>query len=193
MSSVAAARRRDTLVILVAGAALIALLAVVSGLDAPRPSRASEVRGPVSHVYDGDTIEVAGVRESIRLIGVDALDAHNETKADRQAGRYGLSPKQVRRWADEATTFLRGRLAGRRVVLRRGPEELDEYGRRLYYVHEATADDQAGADVNLRLLQKGLAVAYHGFPHPRLERYLQAEQRAWTERRGLWADATRGP
>lgn len=193
MSSVAAARRGDTLVILIAGAVLIGLFTVVSGLDAPRPSPASEVRGPVSHVYDGDTIEVAGVRKRIRLIGVDALDAHNETKAGRQAGRYDLSRAQVRRWAEEATAFLRGRLEGRRVVLRRGPEELDEYERRLFYVHEATADDQAGVDVNLRLLQRGLAVAYHGFSHPRLERYLQAEHRAWTERRGLWADAGRGP
>jgi endonuclease YncB( thermonuclease family) len=187
------AGRRDLAVTIAAGLLVAALLFALPHLRTCGRSPASVRRRRVTHVYDGDTVQVAGIAERVRFVGVDALDGHNKDKARRQAERYGLSAAQVQYWAREATEFLQERLEGREVVLRRGAEDIDGYGRRLFYVHEATQDGEAGADVNLQLLERGLAVAYHGFPHPRLERYLQAEQRAWEQRRGLWADARRGP
>jgi micrococcal nuclease len=149
------------------------------------------VKGGVTHVYDGDTVEVMGTGR-VRLIGIDSMDGHNLERAFSQARRFGMSVEDVKRWADRATDFARDKLKGRRVTLYFGPERSDGFGRTLAYVHlhgEAAQEE----DFNLTMLREGLAVAYRGFPHPRLDEYLKAEKEAQAARAGIWKNATLRP
>ncbi|KPK63057.1 MAG: hypothetical protein AMK73_05425 [Planctomycetes bacterium SM23_32] len=179
---------------LLAGVLVLLALAVLRQTPTGRQGAASGTAvGTVTFVYDGDTVEVAGVGK-VRLIGVDALDAYNEERTLSQAGRYGLSVEQVRRWAGRAAEFARASLLGRGVRLWFGDELYDAYGRTLAYVHVGGSADEGGAggpggDFNLVLLERGLAAAYRAFPHPRLEAYLRAEREAQAAGRGMWGDA----
>jgi len=155
------------------------------------PAASASIQAGVSYVYDGDTIEATGVGK-VRLIGIDAMDDYNMERALSQSRRFGMSIEQVRVWAARATEFARERLKGRRVTLRYGPERTDGYGRTLAYVQVPGAAGEE-EDFNLQMLRTGMAVAYHAFPHPRLEAYLKAEKAAQAERTGLWNDATIQP
>jgi len=149
------------------------------------------VKAGVTHVYDGDTIEVMGVGK-VRLIGIDAMDGYNLERALSQARRFGMSVEQVKKWADRATDFARDKLKGRRVGLYFGPERTDGFGRTLAYVHLRGEDGQE-EDFDLMMLREGLAAAYHDFPHPRLDEYLKAEKEAQAGRAGMWKDASLRP
>ena len=76
-------------------AALIGLLAHSSS-QAPPAERGDE--GTVTYVYDGDTIEVAGVGK-VRLLGIDAMDDYNQDRTAEQARRYGMPAATVKHWA----------------------------------------------------------------------------------------------
>ncbi|MCK4374163.1 MAG: thermonuclease family protein [Candidatus Brocadiae bacterium] len=184
---------------LLVGLFLAGLLTVVRRAETRRPGaspsdrgpfspRPSAVAGAVTHVYDGDTIEVSGVGK-VRLIGIDAMDGHNADRMSSQSQLYGLSSGEVRRWAKRAADFARHELKGRRVVLHHGREGFDAYGRTLAYVHLPTGGTGGGDDFNLRMLKAGLAAAYRRAEHPRREDYLRAEQAAQDERVGMWTDA----
>ena len=192
------ANRRLVIALLV-GLFLAGLLTVVRRAETRRPGaspsdrgpfspRPSAVAGAVTHVYDGDTIEVSGVGK-VRLIGIDAMDGHNADRMSSQSQLYGLSSGEVRHWGERAAEFARQELKGRRVVLHHGREGFDAYGRTLAYVHLPTGGTGGGDDFNLRMLKAGLAAAYRRAEHPRREDYLRAEQAAQDERVGMWTDA----
>jgi micrococcal nuclease len=185
-----------------AAAAAILALAVaalaVRGLISPTvrpappetapPEATGERLGRVSYVYDGDTVEVAGLRK-VRLIGIDAMDAYDAVKAKQQAQDYGMSPDRVRHWAQEATRFARARLQGRTLVIVSGGRAVDDYGRTLAYLETRQRETADREDFGLLMLQSGLAVAYRRFDHPRREAYLTAERQAQAQRLGLWQEA----
>lgn len=184
---------------LLVGLFLAGLLTVVRRAEMRRPGaspsdrgpfspRPSAVAGAVTHVYDGDTIEVSGVGK-VRMIGIDAMDGDNAERMLSQSQLYGLSSGEVRHWAERAADFARRELRGRRVVLHHGREGFDDYGRTLAYVHLPTGGTAGGDDFNLRMLKAGLAAAYRRAEHPRREDYLRAEQAAQDERVGMWRDA----
>ncbi|NCV47777.1 MAG: nuclease, partial [Actinobacteria bacterium] len=78
----------------------------------------------VIDTIDGDTLraDIAGVRETIRLIGVDTPETKHPTK---RAQCYG----------PEATQFLAALLPpGTRVRIERDAEARDPYGRLLLYL-----------------------------------------------------------
>ncbi len=116
-------------------------------------------RGVVTHVVDGDTIDVAGVGR-IRYRGIDTPER----------GACGFDA------AAEALTRL---VLGRQVdLIDPGTgDSADRYGRLLRYV------DVDGVDSGLALIKKGLAIARYdsrdGYGwHPREEVYIRADQRA---------------
>ncbi|MDT8436247.1 MAG: thermonuclease family protein, partial [Gemmatimonadota bacterium] len=82
-----------------------------------------ELSGPVTRVFDGDTIDVelAGGRERVRYIGIDTPEMDDERPA-------------VRARAREAAAANRRLVAGRTVRLELDVEERDRYGRLLAYV-----------------------------------------------------------
>ncbi len=109
---------------------------------APSPLTPRGVKATVTHVRDGDTIEVriAGTEEVVRLIGVDTPET---VKPDSPVECFG----------PEASLRTKALLPPGTAVLLLGDEERrDVYGRLLAYVFRA--DD--GTFVNLTLVQEGM-------------------------------------
>jgi micrococcal nuclease len=130
------------------------------------------VAAEVQRVTDGDTFvaTVAGRRERVRVIGVDAPET---VAPDRPVEPYGR----------QASSFAKRHLSGARVRLAGDAEPRDRYGRLLAYVWLAD-----GTFWNALLVAEGYAqqltippnVTYAG-----LFRRLVAEARR--QDRGLWA------
>lgn len=125
----------------------------------------------VKHVHDGDTVKLADGR-SIRLIGINAPEV----------ARYGQADEA---FALPARDLLRELLSehNNQVKLIHGREKKDHYKRSL--AHLFLPD---GTNVQAQLLASGLVNAITippntGFSHC----YLQAEQRAFCDRKGLWS------
>ena len=127
----------------------------------------------VAEVFDGDTISVnmAGVVEKVRLIGVDTP----ETKDPR---------KLVQCYGPEASAFSHTQLEHAKVKLQTDPlsTNRDRYNRLLRYVYL-----QDGRSYNLLLLQNGFARAYTGFPFTKSGQYTIAANSAASAKTGLWA------
>jgi micrococcal nuclease len=131
-------------------AAVLVVVAVSRGCRGNRDS--SDPSGPVSvrvtHVVDGDTIDVAmpdGEEETVRYIGIDTPET---VKPDTPVQCGG--PK--------AHTVNERMVGGRRVILRFDAEKRDVYGRLLAYVYLPAA--RAGGRalfVNAELVRRGLA------------------------------------
>jgi endonuclease YncB( thermonuclease family) len=128
----------------------------------------------VIRVISGDTIIVDG-GQAVKLIGVVAASGDDEhAKAAQQA----------------VTTLL----LGQEVDLLNDNRNLatghkDPYGRRLAYVYRAK--DQLF--VNLTLLQQGLVFYSSKYTQRSASQFLVDQQRARTERRGLWVKYTTSP
>lgn len=121
-------------------------------------------RSSVVDVIDGDTIEVelAGGRETVRIIGVNA-------------------PERGECLADEATRRLRELVAGADVELVADQSDRDQYGRLLRYV------ESGGTDVGAELVRAGLALAREYPPDTaRSHDYEAAQQTAEDAGAGMW-------
>ncbi len=111
--------------------------------------------GVVTHVVDGDTIDVAGAGR-VRVIGIDT--------PERGACGY-----------DSATYAMSDLVLGREVALVAGAaDDADRYGRLLRYV------DVGGSDAGLSLIEDGWAIARYdsrdGYGrHPREDAYVAAD------------------
>lgn len=119
-----------------------------------------ETQPEVTHVIDGDTIEVKqdGV-ELVRLAGIDA-------------------PESDECYGKEARNFLARHLDSR-VTLKQADTDRGVYGRLIRYVH--SSDTDMGAE----MVEHGYARA-SDFPHPREEEYDRLEEQAKNNNKGLW-------
>jgi micrococcal nuclease len=129
----------------------------------------------VTRVIDGDTIEIEmnGVRQSVRLIGIDTPETVDPR---RKVGCFGK----------EASNETKRILNGRSVVVEKDVSETDKYGRRLFYVY-LPLDDGSVLFVNDYLVRAGYARVLTYPPDVRFnERFLQAEQEARAKNAGLW-------
>ena len=158
----------------------IFLLLTILFCSATLSVAAAEVRGRVSWVYDGDTLMVDGVGK-VRLIGIDTPEAESSSR-DETYRRDGISPRQLRRGAKEATNFLLRAAKGKSVTLSFDRDKVDRYGRTLAYV---TLDD--GRMLNRELLKAGLALVYRRFEFALKDDFLRIEATAREAGRGLWA------
>src|SRR5438094_8850230 len=104
--------------------ALVAAVAAASlggwRLGTARPTAGAVV---VTHVIDGDTVDIAGGgrHQRVRLLGVDTPETVDPR---RPVGCFG----------PQAAAFTRARLQGRRVRLEFDRQVRDKYGRLLAYV-----------------------------------------------------------
>lgn len=167
----------------VAGVGLAVLLA---GCAALGPTGASTDDATVTRVVDGDTVEVRlgdGSTETVRLLGVDAPEtgfepdpAEYEGVPNTTAGRRCL-----RAAAENATAFLRDRVAGERVRLETDPtaDRRGDFGRLLAYVHRGEGT------LNHALVAGGHARVYRTAFAER-ERLEEAAASARAGDRGLW-------
>jgi len=112
----------------------------------------------VQRVIDGDTLAVEGVG-TIRLIGVDAPEANQES-----------------------TAFLRTMTSGKVVRLEYDRDRTDRYGRTLAYLYVPD-----GRFVNAEIVKQGYAAAYTAFPFRFMEEFRAFEREARAAKRGLWA------
>ncbi|MFZ9765504.1 MAG: thermonuclease family protein [Ilumatobacteraceae bacterium] len=154
----------------------IAVLALALGsaaCDSPPP--APPTHAVVIDTIDGDTLraDIAGVRETIRLIGVDTPETKHPTK---RAQCYG----------PEATQFLAALLPpGTRVRIERDAEARDPYGRLLLYLFIARGNGEFL--VSHALIAAGMARPLVIEPNVRYQTELVAAAfAAQRDARGLW-------
>jgi len=157
-----------------------------------RPQVAGAVQAFVVRVVDGDTLEVSidsGGVEKVRLIGIDTPEKHQSSKLDRDVERTGQDKATIQALGELASQYTAKQLQGKRVVLEfKTDEKRDRYGRLLAYVRLAD-----GTDFNEKIIRDGYANAYNKYPHPRMERYSEAEKDARGNRRGLWSNQAIAP
>ena len=168
--------------------ALIALIALAAACtDTPGraagtratsdPATALSPNATVVYVTDGDTIgvEVDGVEERVRLIGIDTPETK---KPDTPVQCFG----------PEATAFTESLLpVGTPVYLERDVEARDPYGRLLAYVY--LAGD--GTFVNLQIVAEGYAQPLTIAPNvAHSTEFVAAARAAEAANLGLWARCT---
>lgn len=127
----------------------------------------------VNKVDDGDTITVDmdGVAEKIRMIGVDTPETQHPS---RPVECYGLA----------ASSYTKKLIGANSVRLEADPTNMnrDRYDRLLRYVYLPD-----GTLVNAKIIQDGYGFAYTHFPFEKLEQFRGYEQAARDKNLGLWA------
>lgn len=131
----------------------------------------------VVKVVDGDTIEVelGGVREKIRIIGLDTP----ETVDPR---------KEVQCFGKEASNFAKENLAGKTVYLEsdRTQANRDKYKRLLRFLFL----NEGSLDFGKLMILEGFGHEYtYDIPYKYQKEYRQAQVEAQTAKKGLWADS----
>ncbi|MBI3314648.1 MAG: thermonuclease family protein [Candidatus Omnitrophica bacterium] len=140
-------------------------------------------RHRVTYVYDGDTIKLDN-GERVRLVGIDAPEAHDNDKLLRDVRRRHSDGRTQLAMGREAATFARSLLAGQQVRLEFDVEERDKYGRLLAYLYLPD-----GTFVNEKIIRQGYAYPLTIPPNVRHAR----EFKRWFEearkaKRGLWSN-----
>lgn len=127
----------------------------------------------LSRVVDGDTVLVqtdAGGSVAVRILGIKSFDPSGDKDPSARAGQA-------------AVAALRKMLEDKPIRVLLNAEPKDKHGRTIATLF---VDDK---DVGLTLLKQGLVMAYPVFPFPALTIYLEEQEAARADRRGLWADA----
>lgn len=141
----------------------LALAAVSQWLPPEMPAPGAPLIGR-ARVIDGDTLDIDGTR--IRLFGIDAPEKAQKCR-DRNARPYGCGI-----WSMNA---LQGRIDGQTLVCER--RDTDGYGRTVAVCR------QGDTDINRWMVETGWAIAYRQYSNA----YVEAEESARQETRGLWA------
>lgn len=126
----------------------------------------------VTKFDDGDTIgvDMEGKTETIRFIGVDTPETHDPRKP-------------VQCYGKDAASFTKQTIGNQRVRLEADPESdnRDRYDRLLRFVYLPS-----GQLLNYELVKEGYGFAITGFPHTKMETFVNAETEAKNNSRGLW-------
>ncbi|MCB9823234.1 thermonuclease family protein [Candidatus Nomurabacteria bacterium] len=126
----------------------------------------------VTKFDDGDTIgvDMEGKTETIRFIGVDTPETHDPRKSVQCFGK-------------DAAAFTKAAIGSQKVRLEADPESdnRDRYSRLLRFVYLPN-----GELVNYELVKEGYGFAITGFPHTKMETFVNAETEAKNNGRGLW-------
>lgn len=159
---------------------VVGLLIVLAGYFAEqKPDLATRVLGNntpgyyrVADFSDGDTITVNmnGKNERVRFIGVDTPETHDPRKAVQCFGQVAanftkqlIGTQKVRLEADELSS------------------NRDRYDRILRYVY--LPDNRL---VNAEIIKQGYGFAYTSFPFTKSEEFVNYEDEARDNNRGLW-------
>ncbi len=139
------------------------------------PEKNSGELFPVVKVVDGDTITVmiGGVKETVRLIGIDTPEVRDPREA-------------VECFGAEASEKAKELLGGKSVRLESDPSQgdRDRYGRLLRFVFLPD-----GTNAGLFLIQNGYGHEYtYNLPYIYKDQFEEAEREAREKKLGLWAD-----
>lgn len=134
------------------------------------------IEGTVTKVTDGDTIQVTdtrGTKLKVRLYGIDAPETDKGNK------RTGKISKHGQPYGDNAQQALEEMVAKKYVRLE--VMAIDQYKRTVAIVW---IEDKI---VNKEMVKFGWAWAYRQYlASPYASEYIQLEEQARKERRGLW-------
>jgi micrococcal nuclease len=152
----------------------VMLATTVAGVpQIPRVAGPCGVTTLVTRVFDGDTLETAGVGR-VRLLGIDAPEL---------GGRF----ERPAPFAIEARDRLQALVLRRWIRLECDDTRRDTYGRRLAYVFGG------GELINVQLVREGLARVSARTRLQHWDALWNAEQDAQARRRGMWGDRPRVP
>jgi micrococcal nuclease len=133
----------------------------------------------INHFVDGDTIAVNmnGVKETVRFIGVDTPETH---KPNTPVQCYGPA----------AAAYTKATIGNGSVRLASDPlnTDRDRYGRLLRYVYL-----QDGRLLNKLLIQNGYGFYYPYFPFSKKEEFAAVEKTAMAAHKGLWGNCSPTP
>lgn len=159
------------------------------------PAYTGEVRAQygatVVRVVDGDTVvlvfqspppQLGEPDYRVRLVGVDTMESSPNAKLERDARRYGIPEAALLHWGMEAKRWMTIINDRQVIVTMPGRDREDRYKRPLVRIYVA------GEDLNKRLVLEGLAVVTRAFEFEDKDSYLAAEDWAFAQRRGIWAD-----
>lgn len=122
---------------------------------------------------DGDTIvvDMGGVQETIRLVGVDTPETHHPDKP-------------VQCFGQAASDFTAQLLSGKTVRLESDKQSTnrDRYDRLLRYVYT-----ESGELLNKKLITEGYGFAYTSFPFDKSAEFRETENQAKQSGAGLWS------
>jgi micrococcal nuclease len=153
------------------------LITAAGQLGCTGPAAATDGLAVVTHVVDGDTIDVSigGRDERVRLIGIDTPETK---KPDSPIECFG----------PEASAFTAELLpVGTELRVARDIVGRDDYGRLLAYVHRL--DD--GLFVNLEIVERGYAQPLTIEPNSTFAvAFAEAASEAERADRGMWAACT---
>ena len=124
----------------------------------------------LNRVIDGDTI-VVGKNQKVRLIGIDTPEV---------AGPY----TQPEPYGKEASQQAKDWLAGESEVCLVDDsigDRFDKYDRLLAYVYR-----KDGFHINAEMVRAGMAKVYRKFPFEQKEAFLDLEEAARLEWKGVW-------
>ena len=151
--------------------------------------------GEVAKVVDGDTVIVKADRKgyTVRLIGVDAPEAHPSAKLDNNASLTKRDRETILALGKKSAEFAKRLCEGRacRLEYDKANEDKghrDAHGRLLVYLW---VRDKQGKPllVNAHVIAKGYARAHTGFAFDQdhKDQFVRLQQEARVARRGLWA------
>jgi endonuclease YncB( thermonuclease family) len=129
----------------------------------------------VTRVYDGDTIKAQGhdIEIKVRLVGIDAPET---SRKKRETGQP---------YSQQSKKHLAGLILNKTVDIK--GYGLDGYSRILGVIY------LDGKNINLEMIQEGLAEGYRGRPphgfDPAL--YRNAEREARAAKRGMWSQGNK--
>lgn len=139
--------------------------------------------GTVTRVIDGDTAEVklSNSTETIRFLGIDTP----ELSGNHDEGEYEEITNNtcLVKWAEKAKKYVNKQVNGTQVNLVYDSEagNKGKYGRLLRYI------ELNGTDFNLNLVREGYARAYTESSFEREIHYMEAENQAKKETKGIWS------
>lgn len=104
---------------------------------------------------------------------------------DSDAKKSGLDVETIKQLGEAASHYADSLMEGRKIFLVSDPlnDDKDRYGRLLRYIY--TED---GMLYNLKIILDGYAFAYTNFPVIMKDTFLNAEESARKNKRGLWSN-----
>jgi endonuclease YncB( thermonuclease family) len=146
----------------------------------------------VVHIVDADTVtvetkETAPRTFKLRLAGINAPECHKERRRTARGKQSASCKSDDEAHGHASYLHLKKLLDGKSITLTcktvRGSSicEQDRYRRLLATLWDGTVD------VNKKMLEDGMAMAFTKYPHDDRAAYCTAELAARAARRGLWA------
>jgi len=139
--------------------------------DLSSEESSSEATYLVTQIIDGDTIKLK-TGDTIRYIGIDTPETIHPKKGTECYGK-------------QASAYNRQLVKGKQITLEKDVSETDKFGRLLRYVY---VDNQM---INEKLVRDGYALISTYPPDVKYQDiFLQAQQEARANNRGLWANCS---